>query len=137
MLPMMLRSVEMMSSVGTCELAAVADDVVRAAGRGHREALVLRALLGDEVEHDVGARAVGQLLHGGDLRAVGDDRVVRAELLGQLQRVRVAVDDDDLRRGERGQALDADVAEPAGADHARRSCPGRAAAPPCGPRGRR
>ena len=44
-------------------------------------------------------------------------RVVGAELLGQLERVGVAVDDDDLGRGQRGQALDADVAEAAGADH--------------------
>ena len=38
-------------------------------------------------------------------------------LLGQRERVRVAVHHDDVRRGERGEALDADVAQSAGADH--------------------
>src|SRR3954453_4875732 len=97
------------------ERAAVADHVVAAAGPGHLEALVLRTLLGHEVEHDVGAPAVGQLLHLGDVRAVGHHGVVGAELLGQLERGRVAVDHDDVRRGEGGQALDPDVAQPAGA----------------------
>ena len=95
MLPMMLRSVEMMSRVGTVDVAAVADDEVRAAAARHREAVVLGALLGDEVEDDVGAAAVGQLLDRGDLAAVGDHGVVRAQLLGELQRLRVAVDHDD------------------------------------------
>ena len=52
-----------------------------------------------------------------DLPAVGDHGVVRAELLGELERVRVAVHHDDPGRGQRGQALDADVAEAARADH--------------------
>ncbi len=38
------------------------------------------------------------------------------QLLGELERVRVAVDHDDRGGGERGETLDADVAEPAGAD---------------------
>ena len=67
MLPMMLRSVEMMSRVGIVERAAVPDDEVGARRPGHREALVLRALLGDEVEHDVGAVAVGEVLDRVDL----------------------------------------------------------------------
>ena len=50
------------------------------AGARHREAVVLGALLGDEVEHDVGAAAAGQVLHRVDLAAVGDHGVVRAEL---------------------------------------------------------
>src|SRR5215469_14734820 len=42
-----------------------------------------------------------------------------AELLGELERLGVLVHDDDPGRGERGQALDADVAEPARAhEHA-------------------
>ena len=106
-----------MSSVGHAQLAAVADDGVGAAGAGHREALVLGALLGDEVEHDLGALAVRHVEHGVDRGAVGHDGLVRPELLGQLQRLGVAVDHDDPGGGERGQALDADVAEPAGADH--------------------
>jgi hypothetical protein len=37
-------------------LTAVADDEVRAGRPGHRPAVVLGALLGDEVEHHVRAR---------------------------------------------------------------------------------
>jgi hypothetical protein len=59
---------------------------------------------------------LGQVLHRVDVLAVGDDRVVRAELLGELERLGVAVDHDDVRRGQGGQALDADVAEAAGSD---------------------
>ena len=43
------------------------------------EALVLRTLLGNEVEDHVGS-AVRQLLYGVDLAAVSDHGVVRAEL---------------------------------------------------------
>src|SRR6516225_7858297 len=96
--------------------AAVADHVVRAGRRGHVPSVHLGALLGHEVEHDVRALAVRQVLHGADVVPVGDDRVLGAELLGELEGFRVAVDDDDPRRGELGQALDADVAETARAD---------------------
>src|SRR6266516_122995 len=99
---------------------AVADDEVRAGAPGHREPVLLGALLGDEVEDDLGAGSVGEVPDRVDLAAVGDHGVLRAQLLGQLQRVRVAVHDDDRGRGQRRQALDADVAEPARADqHAR------------------
>src|ERR1022692_4552861 len=96
--------------------AAIADDGVRPGRGGHRPAVGLGALLRDEVEHDLGAGPAGQFRHGGDLAAVGDHGVVRAELLGELERVRVAVNHDDLGGGERGEALDADVAEAAGPD---------------------
>src|SRR6202453_1009365 len=43
------------------QLAAVADDEVRAAPAGHIPAVHLRPLLGDEVEDDVGAAAAGQV----------------------------------------------------------------------------
>src|SRR5262249_37866253 len=99
------------------ELAAVADDEVRAGLAGHRPPVVLGAPLGDEVEHHVGAGAAGQVLDRLDLAAVGDHGVVPAQLLGELERVGVAVYHDDLGGGERGQALDADVAEAARADH--------------------
>src|SRR5712691_1332209 len=85
--------------------AAVADHVVRAGPPGHREPVVLRALLGHEVEDDVGARPAGQLLHRGDLPAVGHHGVLRAELLGELERVRIAVDHDDPGGGQRGDVL--------------------------------
>src|SRR5690349_4126706 len=96
--------------------AAVADHEVRAGRPRHREAVLLGALLGDEVEHDVGALALGEVLDRGDLVTVADHGVIRAQLLGELEGVRVAVDHDDLRRGQRGQALDADMPEAAGPD---------------------
>src|SRR5215469_7924198 len=99
------------------ELAAVADDEVGAGLAGHLPPVVLGSPLGDEVKHHVGAGAAGQVLDRVDLTAVGDHGVVRAQLLGELERVGVAVHHDDLGGGERGQALDADVAEPARADH--------------------
>ena len=46
-------------------------------------------------------------------------RRVGADLAGQRERLLGRVDDDDLGRGHRLEALDPDVAEPAGADHDR------------------
>ena len=86
------------------------------------------ALLADEVDDRLGADAVRDLLHGVDVRAVDLDGVVGAELARQRERLLVRVDDDDLRRRVGPQALDADVAEAAGADddgaRARRRAPG-------------
>ena len=96
--------------------AAVADDVVGASPARHREPVVLRALLGDEVKYYLGPGTAGQLADGGHLAAIGDHRVMGAELLGELERFGIAVDDDDRGRGERSQALDADVAKAARAD---------------------
>src|SRR5580658_8475856 len=96
--------------------SAVADDEVRAGRAGHVPAVVLGALLGNEVEHDVGASPAGQVLYGGHLPAVGDHGVVGAQLLGQLESVRVLVHHDDPGGGQRGKALDADVTEAARAD---------------------
>ena len=62
------------------------------------QASMLRALLGDEVEHHVAALAAGEVLDGLDVVAVGDHGLVRADLLGQCEGVGVAVDDDDARR---------------------------------------
>src|SRR3984957_17363221 len=87
--------------------AAVADHEVGAARGGHVPRVHLRALLGHEVQHDVRAVAVGQVLDRVDVLAVGDDRVGGAELLGQLERLGVAVDHDDGGRRQGGQALDA------------------------------
>src|SRR5579859_66426 len=91
--------------------AAVADDEVGAAAAGHGPPVGLGALLGDEVEHDLRAAAAGQLPDRLDLPAVGHHGVVRADLAGQLQRVGVAVHHDDRGGGERGQALDTDMAQ--------------------------
>ena len=101
---------EMMSIVGMLMFCAVADDVVEAAVLDHRDAVLDRALLADEVDDRLGAEAVGQLLHRVDVRAVDLDGVVGAELAGQRERVLGRIDDDDLGRRVGLQALDADVA---------------------------
>ncbi len=89
--------------------ASVADDVVGAGASGHLEAFVLSPSLGDEVQHHVATCAVGQLLDRCDVRAVRGDRVVRPELLGELEGRGIAVHDDDPRCRQRSQALDPDV----------------------------
>src|SRR3954466_476444 len=99
------------------DVLAVADHVVEAAVLDHVDAVLDGALLAHEVDDRLGAQAVGQLAHRVALGPVDLPRVVGAGLLGQLQRLLGRVDDDDLRRRVGPQALDADVAEPAGADH--------------------
>src|SRR5215218_171789 len=100
------------------DVLTVADDVVEAAVLDHRHAVLDGALLADEVDDRLGPRAVGELLHGLDVRGALDlDGVVGAQLARELKRLLVRVDDDDLGRRVRLEALDADVAEAAGADH--------------------
>src|ERR1700753_2560412 len=102
--------------------AAVADDEVGAGWGGHVPAVHLGALFGHEVQHHFGAVASGQVLDRVDLVTVGHDRLVRAELLGQLERVRVAVHDHDPGRAPGGPGLEADVTQAAGPDdHAGRA----------------
>src|SRR3954454_15783140 len=102
------------------DVLAVADDVVEAAVLDHRHAVLDRALLAHEVDDRLRAHAVGKLLHRLDVLAVLDlDRVVGAHLARERERLLARVDDDDLRRRVGLQALDADVPEPAGADHHR------------------
>ena len=111
---------EMTSIVGMSMFCAVADDVVEAAVADHRDAVLDGAPLADEVDDRLGPEAVGHLLDGVDVAAAVDlDRVVGAHLAGQRERLLGGVDDDDLRRGHRPQALDADVAQAAGPDHDR------------------
>src|SRR3954466_989226 len=100
------------------DVLAVADDVVEAAVLDHRDAVLDGALLADEVDDRLGALAVGELLHLLDVRGALDlDRVVGAELARELEGLLVRVDDDDLGRRVGLQALDADVAQAARADH--------------------
>src|SRR4051812_31292620 len=99
------------------DVLAVADDVVEAAVLDHRDAVLDGALLADEVDDRLRAVAVGELLHRLDVRGALDlDRVVGAELAGELEGRLGRVDDDDLRRRVGLEALDADMAEAAGAD---------------------
>src|SRR6266481_2211891 len=81
--------------------AAVANHVIRPGPPGHRPAVVLGALLSDEVEHDLCARPAGQVQDGLHLAAVRHHGVLSAQLLGELQRIRVAVDHDDPGGGQR------------------------------------
>src|SRR5918998_3773222 len=99
------------------DVLAVADDVVEAAVLEHRDAVLDRAVLADEVDDGLGAVTVRELAHDVHVRPVDLHGVVGAELAGQLQGGLGRVDDDDLGRRVRLQALDADVAETAGADH--------------------
>src|SRR5690348_11053555 len=105
---------------GDLHRAAVADDEAGPAAAGHGPPVGLGALLGHEVEHHVRAAAAGELAHRLDLRAVGHHGVVRADLGGQLERVGITVHHDDRGGGERGQALDADVAQAPRPYHDRR-----------------
>src|SRR3954447_8690284 len=103
---------------GDVDVLAVADDVVEAAVLDHRHAVLDGALLAHEVDDRLGAHAVGELLHRVDVaRPLDLDRVVGAQLLRQREGLLVRVDDDDLGRRVGLQALDADVAQAAGADH--------------------
>src|SRR4051794_21168036 len=100
------------------DVLAVADDVVEAAVLDHGDAVLDGALLADEVDDRLGAVAVGELLHFLDVRGALDlDRVVGAELASELEGLLVRIDDDDLGRRVGLQALDADVAQAARADH--------------------
>ena len=92
------------------DVLAVADHVVEAAVLHHRDAVLDRALLADEVDDRLGAHPVGELGDGVALGAVDAHGVVGAELLRQRQRLLARVDDDDLGRRVGLQALDADVA---------------------------
>src|SRR6202044_4101402 len=66
---------------GDLQRAAVPDDEVRTARGGHVPAVHLGALLGHEVQYDVGAYSAGQVLDRVHLGAVGHYGVTRAELL--------------------------------------------------------
>jgi hypothetical protein len=99
------------------DVLSVADDVVEAAVLEHRDAVLDGAVLADEVDDRLGAASVGELAHDVDVRPVDLHGVVGAELAGQREGGFGRVDDDDLGRRVRLQALDADVAEAACADH--------------------
>ena len=117
MLPMMLRSVEMMSSVGMLQRPAVADDEARPARSGHGEGVVLGALLGDEVEDDVAPpppvswATASTWDPSATTVSSAPSRFAssRASGLASTTTIRVG--------RQRRQALDADVAETARAEH--------------------
>src|SRR5215203_1376328 len=91
--------------------AAVPDDEVRAALPRHLPGVVLGTFLPHIVEDDLGSLPVGHLEHRVHVAVFHLHRLVRAPLFSQLERLLVGVGDDDLRRGERLETLDADVAE--------------------------
>ena len=71
----------------------------------------------DEIDHGFCAATAGQRQHGFDFVAVGFHEVMRAALLGEIERLLGAVDHNDFRRTERREHLDADMAKSARADH--------------------
>src|SRR6202165_4835088 len=109
------------------DVLAVAHDVVVAGTAEHLDSFAGGAALTDEIDHRFRAVAPGELQNLFNLGAVGHDCVIGADGQRKLDGVRVAVDDDDLGGGQRLQNLNADVAQPPGADdHA--AVPGRQAA---------
>src|ERR1700694_305865 len=109
------------------DVLAVAHDVVVARTAEHLHTLAAGPPLTDEIDHCFRAVAPGELQNLFNLGAVGNDCVVGADGQRKLDGVRVAVDDDDLGGGQRLEDLNADVAQPPGADdHA--AVPGRQAA---------
>src|ERR687890_336108 len=96
--------------------AAVADDVVGTTGSGHHPGVILRSALAHVIEDDLGAVTVRHLKDGVHVAVAHLHRLVRAPLLGELQRLLRGVGDDNLRRGQRSEALDAYVPEPPGPD---------------------
>src|SRR5919107_2783915 len=102
--------------------AAVADDVVGATGSGHLPGVVLGALLTHVVEDDLGSVAFGHLQDSVHVAVFDFHGLVRAPLLGKGERLLRGVGDDDLGRGERLEALDADVPQaPRADDHGLRA----------------
>src|SRR5690606_8356420 len=99
------------------QATAVPDDVVRPGAAQHADTGFDGGAFAHEIEDGFGAVAGGEVEDLLRFGAVGDDGRVRADLLGQIQRIRGTVDDDDARGRHRLQDLDADVPEPAGADH--------------------
>ena len=72
--------------------------------------------LADEVDHRLRAVPAGERHHLVDRAVIGSYHVVGAALLGEAEREIGMVEHDDLRRAQRRERLDADMAEAAGAD---------------------
>src|SRR5207249_855049 len=102
--------------VGDLDPLAVADRVAGAPLAQHAGNLSRHAPLPHEVEDGFDTDSAGQGQDAVDDALAGLDHVVGARLLGQLPGPFVGVGGDDLDRGERPQALDADVPEAADAE---------------------
>lgn len=83
---------------GHIDVLAVAHHVVVTGPAQHGDPLAGRASFTDEVDHGLGAVSAGEVAHLLDLVAVGDHAVVGADRLGELERLGVAVDDDEFGR---------------------------------------
>ncbi len=96
---------------------AGADDRHRAEGAGRAKGQSHRLIGADEVEHRLGALAMGEPVQRVGHRGIGENRFGHAELAGKLEAVGGHVDDDHPGRRHQAQILDGIAPEPAGADH--------------------
>src|SRR5699024_6856166 len=103
---------------GQLDGAAVPDHVVEAAVAQQLWRELLRTLLTDEVEHHL-RTACGEVVdRAGDRLVVGHlHGVVGAQVAGELHRLLALLQHGHRAGGQRLEHLDADVSQPAGADH--------------------
>src|ERR1700730_1355050 len=99
------------------DVLAVSDDEVVTGAPKHGNTLFGRSALADEVEHGLGAMPTGQIADLLDVASVCDDAPVGTDLDSQLDRLRIAVDDDHGDTRNRLQHLDSDVTKTASTDH--------------------
>lgn len=102
---------------GDPDVLAIAHDIIAAGRSGHGKTLGRGALLADEVDYRFGAGATGECEHGLHFVAVGLHQLVGSDLARQRQGGFGLVDHDDVGGTHGLEALDADMAEAAGADH--------------------
>ena len=94
------------------------DETERAAGGEGSQATGDAVVDADEVEHGVGSCSTGELAQPAASGVVDpSDRLVGAELAGELEPVLVLVDGDHARRREGTEELDGERAEPARPEH--------------------
>jgi hypothetical protein len=92
----------------------------------HGDAVLDGALLAHEVEDRLGTGAVGELLDCVHLPPVDLHGVICADLAGELKRLLGGIDDDDLGRRQRLQALDPVRGSPSAPRRPARRCPSAA-----------
>ena len=102
------------------DVAAVADDVVVAAGGGDVRGVLGCLVRADEVEHLRGPRPVGDPVEfRPDVLFARVEEVIGAVPVGEFERGVLQVDGGDPGRTHRVETLETDVAEPADPDHDR------------------
>src|SRR5262245_33334836 len=102
---------------GNVDVLAVSDDEVVPGTAQHGHTLFGRSSLTDEVEDGLRTVPSGEVEDLLNMTTVGDDAHVSADILGQADGIRIAVDDDHRDARNRLQHLDSDMTETAGTDH--------------------